>query len=270
MDDYLTKPVVRQTLLDTLRKWLPGKLPEAILGDPAPAAGAPAAPPVTSARGPAVPAGTLPGPAATSPPSGLPAPPAAPIPPASLQGSALPSASPQGSALPSASPQGSDLPPASLQGSALPSAPHLAPALPLASVPAAALPGTHPPAAPEPAADQPPAEGPGLDPARFSEMSGLFGDAFKEAVLGPFLTALHAQRDDIIAGLAEGGDPDAARRQAHTIKGAAGNLGFLALSTLGARVEKAVKEGDLPRAIKDCSALEAEVTRVEAMIEGMA
>ena len=187
MDDYLTKPVVRQTLHDTLRKWLADKLPEGLLQG------------------------------------------AAPVPP------------------PAAAP---DLP--------APPAPALAPASTLAEVPT-----------PSPLPEAPEAEGPGLDPARFNEMAGLFGAAFKHDVLGPFLRALHAQRDDIQAGLAPGGDPDAARRQAHTIKGAAGNLGFLALSGLGARVEKAVKEGDLPRAIEDASALGTELAKVEAMIEAL-
>ena len=167
MDDYLTKPILRQTLQEALRRWLAGRLGEA-------------------------------------------APPGAEAP----------------------APQPVDLPPAP------------------------------PEPGPAQADDQP-----GLDPARFQEMAGLFGASFKTEVLGPFLTALATQVGDIRAGLAQGGDPDQARRQAHTIKGSCGNLGFLALSGLGAAVEKAVKEADLDKARGSFGNLEAEYGKVVAMID---
>ena len=116
----------------------------------------------------------------------------------------------------------------------------------------------------------PPDAGPGLDRARFDEMAGLFGATFKADVLGPFLKALAAQVGDIRAGLAEGGDADLARRQAHTVKGSCGNLGFQTLSSLGAAIEKAVKEGDPGKAKDRFPELEAEYRQVVAMIERMA
>ena len=114
-----------------------------------------------------------------------------------------------------------------------------------------------------------PDDRPGLDPARFEEMAGLFGASFKTDVLGPFLKALATQVGDIETGLAEGGDADQARRQAHTVKGSCGNLGFLGLSKLGAAIEKAVKEGDPAQAKTILPALEAEYGKVVAMIERM-
>ena len=56
-------------------------------------------------------------------------------------------------------------------------------------------------------------------------------------------------------------------RSAHTIKGSCGNLGFLALSGLGAAVEKAVKEADLDKARGSFGNLEAEYGKVVAMID---
>ena len=134
--------------------------------------------------------------------------------------------------------------------------------LPEGAAEASALPGPGPAALAR-------EEGPGLDEARFNEMGALFGDAFKLEVLTPFLKALHAQVDGIRAGLAEGGEAGQAQRQAHTVKGATGNLGFVALSSLGERIEKALKEGDLDGARAGFTALEPEVGKVEAMIHLM-
>ena len=124
------------------------------------------------------------------------------------------------------------------------------------------------PAAPAPP-PRPSEGGPGLDPARFNEMGALFGPSFKADVLTPFLKALHVQVDGIRAGLAEGGEAGQAQRQAHTIKGATGNLGFLVLHQLGERIETALKEGDLERAREGFNALEPEVDKVETMIQAM-
>ena len=120
------------------------------------------------------------------------------------------------------------------------------------------------------AALPPDLQGPGLDPARFEEMAGLFGPAFKPDVLVPFLKALHAQVDAVRAGLADGGEAIQAQRQAHTLKGATANLGFATLSSLGARIEKDLKEGALDRAREGFNALEPEVDKVEALISNLA
>ena len=100
-------------------------------------------------------------------------------------------------------------------------------------------------------------------------MQSLFGATFKTDVLIPFVRALETQVSDIRAGLQEGGDPDQARRQAHTVKGSAGNLGFVALSALGAAAERSVKEGELDGARAGLTDLQAEFLLVEAMIEKM-
>ena len=134
----------------------------------------------------------------------------------------------------------------------------------------AAQPAPEPALAGQPALPTPTQPGaPGLDPARFHEMGELFGDAFKQDVLAPFLKALHVQVDGIRTGLAEGGELAQAQRQAHTVKGATGNLGFMTLHELGERIEKALKEGDLARAREGFTALEPEVGKVEALINTM-
>jgi signal transduction histidine kinase/DNA-binding response OmpR family regulator/ligand-binding sensor domain-containing protein/HPt (histidine-containing phosphotransfer) domain-containing protein len=129
-------------------------------------------------------------------------------------------------------------------------------------------PGEEPAAEPAEAGIPAPAgSSPGLDQARFQEMASLFGADFRGEVLEPFLQALHVQVKGIRIGLAEGGDPEAARKHAHTVKGAAANLGFRALSALGAGIEQNLKDSDLDQARNRFRTLGAEVVKVEAHIE---
>ena len=202
MDDYLTKPIQRPTLQETLRKWLDGKL------------AAPAPEPAAEQPQPS------PEPAAEQPP---------------------PSPEPATEQSPPSPEPAAEQPPPSPEPTAEQSPP-----------------------SPEPAA--PTQTGPGLDSARFNEMAGLFGKEFKAMVLEPFLEALRSQREDLRAGLGEGGDPDHAGRVAHTVKGAAGSLGFLTISSLGAGIEKAVKAGDLDLARENLRNLGPELERIAAMI----
>jgi two-component system sensor histidine kinase/response regulator len=65
-----------------------------------------------------------------------------------------------------------------------------------------------------------------------------------EEIAHEFLTDLPLQVAALRAAL-DGGDQDAARRQAHTLKGASANVGASALRAVALRVETAAAEGDL-------------------------
>ena len=66
----------------------------------------------------------------------------------------------------------------------------------------------------------------------------------------------------------ERGDVDAARQWAHTIKGAASNVGARLLSEAAAGLEERAKAGDLSSARAAFPSVESAFARLEAAVQG--
>jgi two-component system sensor histidine kinase/response regulator len=62
------------------------------------------------------------------------------------------------------------------------------------------------------------------------------------------------------------GDLDTSHRDAHSIKGSAGNAGAELLSHLALIVERAVHDGNIQRALEDMKTLQNEFVRVRAFL----
>ncbi|OIR06140.1 Hpt domain protein [mine drainage metagenome] len=75
-----------------------------------------------------------------------------------------------------------------------------------------------------------------------AELAQELGQARFDGLVARFLEQLNTQMREIDQALA-GADPAGARRVAHGIKGAAGNLGFTGVQAAAHGVEKALLEG---------------------------
>ena len=91
----------------------------------------------------------------------------------------------------------------------------------------------------------PPATPAAVDTGAFADLLDAVGPDELEAVLAAFLAELDADQKAIAQAVAEG-DLDAARRTAHTLKGAAATLGAVQLAAVAAGIESAAREGRLP------------------------
>jgi PAS domain S-box-containing protein len=84
-----------------------------------------------------------------------------------------------------------------------------------------------------------------VDTDAFPELLDAVGPDEVAAVLAAFLEEVDADQKAIARAVAEG-DVDAARRTAHTLKGAAATLGAVQLAEVAASIESAAREGRLP------------------------
>jgi HPt (histidine-containing phosphotransfer) domain-containing protein len=78
--------------------------------------------------------------------------------------------------------------------------------------------------------------------------STLAGDPGLRDLVELFVSTL-PQRLKQLREMAEQGDWEACRRQAHQLKGAAGSYGFSPLSVQAARVESAIRQGAEPETV---------------------
>jgi len=104
-----------------------------------------------------------------------------------------------------------------------------------------------------------------VDADAFADLLDVVGPDEMEAVLAAFLDELDADQEAIARAVAEG-DLDAARRTAHTLKGAAATLGAVQLAEIAAGIESAASDGRLPDP-SDASALRS---AARAAIAGLA
>ena len=105
-----------------------------------------------------------------------------------------------------------------------------------------------------------------LDLARFQEMRELFGTTpggFQGAVLEPFRALLEGHRQNLERGLREQ-DPEAVQAAAHALKGAARNLGYLALGSITEAMELDAARGGLEVARASAERFQREVQAVQA------
>jgi PAS domain S-box-containing protein len=133
--------------------------------------------------------------------------------------------------------------------------------------------GAELPEAPAPVAPDPGPQAPSacINPLRFNEMKRLFESTpggFREAVLNPFLAILHGQVQELGRGI-RAGDPAAVRTVSHTVKGAARNLGFVALGTLAESMELDAKQGSLAVAAELEEQLHLAVRALEGHIQSL-
>ncbi len=84
-----------------------------------------------------------------------------------------------------------------------------------------------------------------VDVDAFAGLLDAVGREQLEAVLTAFLEELDADQKAIARAVVEG-DLDAARRTAHTLKGAAATLGAVQLADVAAGIESAARDGHLP------------------------
>jgi PAS domain S-box-containing protein len=94
-----------------------------------------------------------------------------------------------------------------------------------------------------------------VDTDAFAELLDAVGPGELEAVLAAFLEELDNDQKAIAQAVAEG-DLDAARRTAHTLKGAAATLGAVQLAEVAAGIESAARDGRMPD-VSDESALKS-------------
>ena len=98
-------------------------------------------------------------------------------------------------------------------------------------------------------------------------LARLMGDReFAREVIAAFLHALPVQIRQLEDSL-RAGDTAGAYRQAHTIKGAAGNVEALAIRTLAADLEKAGKEEKFEEALRMLPRLDAEFERLKETLK---
>lgn len=92
------------------------------------------------------------------------------------------------------------------------------------------------------------------------------GDAeFEQELIELFLEDQHERLSSIEQAIA-GGDSADLRREAHTLKGAAANMGALALQHLARELEEAGRNGQLGPAPELLERIRVEAARVEAFL----
>jgi HPt (histidine-containing phosphotransfer) domain-containing protein len=96
----------------------------------------------------------------------------------------------------------------------------------------------------------------------------LMGDEeIAEKIVEVFLDDIPKQIESLKQALAVC-DPETAQRVAHSIKGAAANVGGEALRELAAQVEKACKESNLGSVSDSCPQLESQFNRLKEAMKG--
>jgi signal transduction histidine kinase/CheY-like chemotaxis protein/HPt (histidine-containing phosphotransfer) domain-containing protein len=266
MDDYLSKPLNRALLEDTLRRWLPAVPagrpgPDSIgpgLGSAAPAK-APAVEP-TQRRSAAELI------AAAGPPASASAPAAARAPVA-----------PRVPAPAAATPPAPGAPRPSLreilQTRGTPAAP-AARATPPVAAPAARA---TPPRATAPAAPLPPTRGNGASPAPATAgpvLNREIVDDLREIMGEEFVALVRVFLEDAPGALqkleraAASSDIDALVGPAHSLKSTSANLGALALSDIARTIEHGARQRNLADPLREVAALGQEFRRVEAALRG--
>jgi signal transduction histidine kinase/DNA-binding NarL/FixJ family response regulator/HPt (histidine-containing phosphotransfer) domain-containing protein len=261
MDDYLSKPLNRGLLEETLRRWLPAEP----VGQPAPAP-TPAPPPV--ARAPASAGGAMP-PRPSSFPSAIarastprPGIPLPSVPDAAVAAALPASAAParpsvreimaRGAAAPAQAPAAAIERPARV-------APTPAPRPPMAAPPPAA----HTPmrSAPPPASSAPV-----LNREIVDDLREIMGEEFI-ALVRVFLEDAPRALQKLEAAAARS-DIDALVGPAHSLKSTSANLGALALSDLARTIEHGARQRNLADPGETVGALGREFHRVEAALRG--
>lgn len=78
---------------------------------------------------------------------------------------------------------------------------------------------------------------------------------------------LERRRDEVgaLQAAADQGDLEALRSMGHALKGTAGGYGFHHLTDLGAALEQAAREGDLPASVAAVEAIAAHVRRIQVV-----
>jgi len=91
---------------------------------------------------------------------------------------------------------------------------------------------------------------------------------FLGSLVDTFLRDCSAYLDDIRTAVEEG-DADALRREAHGLKGAAGNMQAQATKEAARRLENIGRTGDLDRAPEALTQLEEEIDRLEPALQAL-
>jgi PAS domain S-box-containing protein len=110
-----------------------------------------------------------------------------------------------------------------------------------------------------------------VDAGAFADLLDAVGPRQMEAVVAAFLSELDADQEAIARAVREG-DVEAARRTAHTLKGAAATLGAVQLAEVAAGIETAAREGRLPDRAEESalrSAVQAAIASLAAVSESV-
>jgi PAS domain S-box-containing protein len=95
----------------------------------------------------------------------------------------------------------------------------------------------------------------------------MMGDvAFADRILTRFLESTPPQIESLRESL-DSGDAATAKRIAHTIKGAASNIGGERLHTVAFEIEEAARNADLPRAIRHFAELQSQFEQLKEIIQ---
>jgi len=105
-----------------------------------------------------------------------------------------------------------------------------------------------------------------MDFKKFAETLGLEEDEFAE-LAELFLDTCIGDLEKLDAAIADGNAQEAAKA-AHSIKGAAGNLGFLDLSDIAKDIEIAARNGSVDGSSEKAALLRAKLNALENTIRG--
>ncbi len=105
-----------------------------------------------------------------------------------------------------------------------------------------------------------------IDQATLEMLQELLGEDFKDLV-ETFLRDAPQRLAELQRGVEAGGAPEALERPAHTLKGAAANLGAEGLSRCCAELVQACRAGQVSDPAAQVAAIAQELERVQAALE---